>query len=107
VSPKLRAPQPKRRRPLPDVSIGVELPPEGLFWVRVTVPENCAGLRPGLNLMLHASDDKVSVLNGVAPLGELQPKGVAWVRTHGYSSCVFVKYGTDPNKRFQVKIAAR
>jgi hypothetical protein len=81
--------------------------PEALLWVRITVPDNCVGLRPGQNLLLRVADHQADVLNGVARLGQLEPAGVAWIRRHGYSSCVFVRYGADPTKRFQVTVAAR
>jgi len=92
---------------MPGVGARVEPPPEGLFWVRVTVPENCAGLLPGQHLMLQIADDSITVLRGLAPVGVLEPSGERWVRSHGHSSCVFVKHGPDPDKRLQVGIAGR
>ena len=105
MSPKLPTRQPRRKRPLPGATDSVE-PPEAFFWVRVTNPENCAGLHAQQHLMLHVRDDSTGVLRGVAPLGVLHPDGDRWVRTHGYSACVFVKYGANPSERFQVRIAA-
>jgi len=107
MSPKLRTRQPRRRQSALGVNAVGEAPPEGLFWVRVTEPENIAHLRPGQHLMLQVGEDSVKVLRGLSLLGVLESAGDRWVRSRGHSSCVFVKYGEDPIKRFQVRIAAR
>jgi hypothetical protein len=88
--------------------VGPDLEPhiEGLFWVRVTVPENCRGLVSRQHLMLRPGDDEVVVLRWPHPLGVLGPDGRAWVRSHGSSACSFVRYGSDRTKRFQVRIVA-
>jgi hypothetical protein len=85
---------------------GAVEPPEALFWVRVTDTENSGQLRPEQPLVLQVGDASTTVLRGLAPLGLLQPSGHNWVRAHGYSSCVFVKYGANPRERFQVRISA-
>jgi len=107
MSPKLGTRQP-RRKPfrLTREDVG-EPPKERRFWVGILVPENCTGLRPGYPLQVHEGDQTARVLDGVKLIGELERAGVTWLRTHGHSSCVFVRYGPDPSKRLQVKIAAR
>ena len=106
MSPKRQTKQPRRTRPMPGAGDSV-VPPQAVFWVRVTDAENCTQLRAEQQLVLQVGDDRTRVLRGLAPLGVLQPSGHTWVRAHGYSSCVFVKYGADPSERFQVRIAAR
>ena len=103
---KLETKQPQGRKPQGPILTGA--PRLGaLFWVRVTAPENCRGLTPGLPLTVVPDPRNVAVLRGVLPLGLLEPKGAAWVRSHNRDmSCEFVKYGTDPRRRFQVRIEA-
>ena len=105
MSPKLRTRQPKPTIHAPEPVV-TEPRIEALFWVRVTVPQNCRGLVPRQDLTLYPDESRVMVLRGAAPLGMLSPEGVRWVRSHSYFSCVFVKYGRDPSQRFQVRIAA-
>ena len=121
--PKPRTKGPRVRKPKPKTGGGgagpgiggvkVTQPPpppppplQGLFWVRVTHRRNSRGLRVGQHLVLEVGDDSVTVFRAVHQLGVLEPLGDKWVRTHGYSSCVFVKYGRRPDKRFQVEITA-
>ena len=80
-------------------------PPEGLFWVSMTEPRNAAELYPGQHLMLDVGEGTVEVFDGERLLGVLEHAGVAWVRAHGYSSCVFVQYANSRRERFQVRIA--
>ncbi len=106
MSPKLRTRQPRRTRRVPATGGPGDSLLEGLFWVRVIAPENSVGLIAGRHLTIQVNDSRVLVLRGVSPLGVLEPKGEKWVRTYGYSSCVFVKYGSDARRRFQVRIVA-
>ena len=103
---KVRPPQPGGGR-LPSTRFDTADPSaEALFWVRMTDPHNCTGLRPGQNLRLDIGDSSTVVLDGVARLGVLESAGHAWIRDHRRSLCVFVKYESDHGKRFQVKITA-
>jgi hypothetical protein len=103
---KDRTPQGKPKRPLPVADATGAARVESLFWVTVTHAENCRGLAEGQSLMLHDDGASVTVLRVMAPLGVLEQSGQAWVRTHMYSSCVFVQYGNSPRERFQVRITA-
>jgi len=112
MSPKLRTRQRPPKRPAPTPHAGGESAAigeprlEGLFWVKVTDARNAQGLLSGQHLTLYPGDNSIAVFRGVVPLGVLDEGGRTWVESHGWSSCTFVKYGSDPRKRFQVLIVA-
>lgn len=106
MSPKERTRQPTRKRPLPAPEVVVRRLPEGRFWVSITDPENCRNLVAGQSLTLDDDGMDVAVLRGTAWLGLLESDGKTWVRTHGFSSCAFVRYDEEPARRFEVSIVA-
>jgi len=106
MSPKEPTKQPRRKRP-PFAPERSEVPPNAVFSVEVTNPDQCTGLVPGCDITLDVRDDSVRALDGTKPLGLLEARGVEWVHRNGYSACVFLGHEGKPGKRLRVKITGR